>query len=45
MPYPETTEGFACTDIKNWSTLTKQEVSRPQLPKAKTKKRESKLRF
>jgi hypothetical protein len=27
MPYPETTDAFAVTDIKNWSTFKRQEVS------------------
>ena len=26
MPYPETTDAFAVTDIKNWSTFKRQEV-------------------
>jgi hypothetical protein len=28
MPYPETTDAFAVTDIKNWSTFKRQEVSK-----------------
>lgn len=27
MPYPETTDAFTVTDIKNWSTFKRQEVS------------------
>lgn len=27
MPYPDTTDAFAVTDIKNWSNFTRQEVS------------------
>ena len=27
MPYPETTDAFAVTDIKKWSTFKRQEVS------------------
>jgi hypothetical protein len=26
MPYPETTDAFAVTDIKNWSTFKRQEL-------------------
>jgi hypothetical protein len=26
MPYPETTDAFTVTDIKNWSTFKRQEV-------------------
>jgi hypothetical protein len=26
MGYPETTDAFAITDIKNWSTFTRKEV-------------------
>ena len=33
MPYPETTDAFAVTDIKNWSNFTRKEVSlRPEFP-------------
>jgi alcohol dehydrogenase (NADP+) len=27
MGYPDTTDAFAITDIKNWSTFTRKEVS------------------
>jgi alcohol dehydrogenase (NADP+) len=27
MGYPETTDAFAVTDIKNWSNFTRKEVS------------------
>lgn len=29
MPYPETTDAFAVTDIKNWSNFTRKEVRLP----------------
>jgi alcohol dehydrogenase (NADP+) len=28
MGYPDTTDAFAITDIKNWSTFTRKEVSK-----------------
>ena len=34
MPYPETTDAFAVTDIKNWSTFKRQEVSGVHKPPA-----------
>lgn len=30
MPYPETTDAFAVTDIKNWSNFTRKEVRIPR---------------
>jgi alcohol dehydrogenase (NADP+) len=29
MGYPDTTDAFAITDIKNWSTFTRKEVRKP----------------